>query len=233
MLSLSLGPARAALKTLLAILELTAGVLGIASMLHARSGSGGSGEHEQPQMTGEDVSLDSPQGASERESEARREELSTRRQLLTGISIAAAGVGATIVSIPVIGSLLTPLVKTGQAAWRPVGSVNQFMVGDTVEVTFENAQPLPWAGVTSNSAAYLRRQSAQSFIAFAINCTHLGCPLRWIPDAELFMCPCHGGVFYGDGTVAAGPPLVPMSVYPTRINNGQVEILTSPVPITH
>src|SRR3712207_8271662 len=40
--------------------------------------------------------------------------------------------------------------------------------------------------------------------AFAVNCTHLGCPVRWIQDASLFLCPCHGGVFYSDGRVAGG-----------------------------
>jgi menaquinol-cytochrome c reductase iron-sulfur subunit len=45
------------------------------------------------------------------------------------------------------------------------------------------------------------------------------------------MCPCHGGVFYKDGAVASGPPQKPLSEYPVRVENGQVEIRTSPVPI--
>ena len=69
------------------------------------------------------------------------------------------------------------------------------------------------------------------FVAFAVNCTHLGCPVRWLQQAELFMCPCHGGVYYKDGTVAAGPPPRPLTKYPVRINQGQVEILTTPTPI--
>jgi menaquinol-cytochrome c reductase iron-sulfur subunit len=46
------------------------------------------------------------------------------------------------------------------------------------------------------------------------------------------MCPCHVGVFYSDGTVAAGPPQHPLIRYPVRVNNGQVEIQSVPVPIT-
>ena len=84
----------------------------------------------------------------------------------------------------------------------------------------------------ARTAAWLRRESDDRFIAFSVNCTHLGCPVRWLPDANLFMCPCHGGVYYGDGTVAAGPPPHPLPRYPVRVREGQVEILTSPLPIT-
>ena len=50
-------------------------------------------------------------------------------------------------------------------------------------------------------------------------------------DAELFMCPCHGGVFYKDGRVAAGPPQHPLPRYQVRVQNGQVEIEAAPIPI--
>ena len=45
------------------------------------------------------------------------------------------------------------------------------------------------------------------------------------------MCPCHGGVYYEDGSVAAGPPPHPLSRYPVRVTDGQVEIRTDPIPI--
>jgi menaquinol-cytochrome c reductase iron-sulfur subunit len=57
--------------------------------------------------------------------------------------------------------------------------------------------------------------------------------VSWLPTAKLFMCPCHGGVYYPDGTVAAGPPPQPLPTYQVRINNGQVEIQASAIPITH
>jgi menaquinol-cytochrome c reductase iron-sulfur subunit len=65
-----------------------------------------------------------------------------------------------------------------------------------------------------------------------VNCTHLGCPVRWLADADLFMCPCHGGVYYQDGTVAAGPPPKPLIRYDVRTVSGQVEIKTMAIPIT-
>jgi len=155
----------------------------------------------------------------------------SRRKFLARVSIAAGGIGALIVALPVAGFILAPLFKRTQEVWRSVGKVEAFKVGETTAVQYEDASPLPWAGVTAHSAAWLRRVNADTFIAFSINCTHLGCPVRWLAEANLFMCPCHGGVYYEDGTVAAGPPPVPLRRYPVRVKNGDVEIQTAPIPI--
>src|SRR5206468_7045888 len=64
----------------------------------------------------------------------------------------------------------------------------------------------PWDGATANIPCWVRRQNGETFQVFAINCTHLGCPVRWFEESHLFMCPCHGGAFYEDGSHASGPP---------------------------
>ncbi len=140
--------------------------------------------------------------------------------------------GAALIGIPFIGFILAPLLQQGPQIWRSVGSVDQFKVGETVEVSFTDPSPLPWAGITAQTAAWLRRESEQQFTAFAVNCTHLGCPVRWLSDANLFMCPCHGGVYYKDGRVAAGPPPKSLPTYNVRVQDGQVQILTRPIPIS-
>lgn len=153
-----------------------------------------------------------------------------RRRFLSRLSILAGAVAAALVGIP-SGRFLLGLRKVPQV-WRRVGSLDGFAIGTTVEVTFLDPSPLPWSGVSARTAAWLRRVGDQRFLAFSVHCTHLGCPVRWLPDAELFMCPCHGGVFYEDGRVASGPPPRPLVQYPVRVRGDAVEILTSPVPIT-
>jgi menaquinol-cytochrome c reductase iron-sulfur subunit len=160
------------------------------------------------------------------------QDLLSRRQFLARLSIGLGALAAAAASVPIIGFILSPFVRQPPETWRSVGAVDNFKVGETVQVSFLDASPLPWAGVTADTAAWLRRNSEQEFTAFSVNCTHLGCPVRWLPDAELFMCPCHGGVYYQDGAVAAGPPPLPLPQYPVRVRNGQVEIRTSPIPIT-
>lgn len=169
----------------------------------------------------------------DQDSKAQSEEppaVVNRRRFLSRLSIAAGSVAAAIVAIPSVAFLLG--LRKPPQVWRTVGKVGNFKVGDTVEVSFQDTSPLSWAGVTAQTAAWLRRDSEQKFIAFSIVCTHLGCPVRWIESAGLFMCPCHGGVYYANGDVASGPPPKPLPRYPVRIENGEVQILTSPVPIT-
>jgi Rieske Fe-S protein len=46
---------------------------------------------------------------------------------------------------------------------------------------------------------------------FAINCSHLGCPIGLNTTAKTFDCPCHGSRFHLDGTVLHGPAQFPLS----------------------
>lgn len=155
---------------------------------------------------------------------------SSRRRFLSRLSITFGTLAAAIVALPSIGFLLG--LRKRPMVWRTVGMADDFRVGTTVEVRFLDPSPLPWAGVTAETAAWLRRIDAEQFKAFSVDCTHLGCPVRWLQTADLFMCPCHGGVFYADGRVASGPPPRPLTTYPVRVQDGQIQILTSPLPIT-
>ncbi|HVA62261.1 MAG TPA: Rieske (2Fe-2S) protein [Terriglobales bacterium] len=153
-----------------------------------------------------------------------------RRRFLVQLSLWLGSLAAALVAIPSVGFLLG--LRRPTRVWRDVGAVDQFALGATVQVAFLDPSPLPWAGVTAQTAAWLRRVDANRFLAFSVDCTHLGCPIRWLADANLFMCPCHGGVFYADGRVASGPPPRPLTQYPVRVAEGRVQILASPLPIT-
>lgn len=154
----------------------------------------------------------------------------SRRKFLTALSIGLGSIGAALIAVPSIAFILG--IRKPPSVWRDVGGVDDFDTGTTVSVNFEDSSPVPWSGVTARSAVWLRKKSEQEFIAFSNVCTHLGCPVRWLQSAQLFMCPCHGGVFYANGNVASGPPPRPLVRFPTRIVNGRVQILASPLSIT-
>jgi menaquinol-cytochrome c reductase iron-sulfur subunit len=156
-----------------------------------------------------------------------------RRSFLIKISLGLSALAAAAAGIPVISALLAPLLRQPPQTWRDIGGLNQFKIGNTQLVKFENPDPEPWAGITAHSAAWVRRESEEHIIAFSVNCTHLGCPVRWEKGAQLFMCPCHGGVYYKDGSVASGPPPKGLIQYPIRITNGKVQLMTQPLPITN
>jgi menaquinol-cytochrome c reductase iron-sulfur subunit len=165
------------------------------------------------------------------ESKPGEEEI-TRRRFLEKVSIALGGLCAAVLGVPLIGFVIAPLFRKAPSEWFPVGKVASFEIGKTVNVAIIDPSSLPWAGISAKTAAWLRRVSEDRFIAFSVHCTHMGCPVRWLSDAELFMCPCHGGVYYGDGTVAAGPPPNPLTRLDVRVANGEVQIKTRPIPIT-
>jgi len=155
-----------------------------------------------------------------------------RRRFLNWLSLALGGFASTLLGVPIVGFLIAPLFRQPPRLWRQVGAVEDFKVNEITEVSFDDTSALPWAGLSGKTAAWLYRQGPQDFVAYSANCSHLGCPVRWEAQARLFMCPCHGGVYYQNGSVAAGPPPRGLTRYPVRTQNGQVEILTSPAPIT-
>ena len=150
----------------------------------------------------------------------------TRRRFLARMSLAVCGAIGVVLSVPILAYLLSPLIRPSRQIWRGVGPADGFKIGRTVLVAIEDPSALEWAGQTALTAAWLRRDSDTGFTAFAVNCTHLGCPVNWLEDARLFLCPCHGGVYNADGSVAGGPPPRPLLRYEVRVRDGEVEILT-------
>lgn len=156
----------------------------------------------------------------------------SRRRFLGRVGMAAGALIAIAMGLPVIGYILEPAIQKMQRQWVSVGPVNRFAAGDTVLVSFTNPTATAWAGVTGRTGAWVRRVGNTDFIAFALNCSHLGCPVRWEASSKLFMCPCHGSVYYADGSVAAGPAPEPLQRFQVRVRGGQVELETRPIPIT-
>jgi menaquinol-cytochrome c reductase iron-sulfur subunit len=140
------------------------------------------------------------------------------------LSIGAGGFAAAVASIPMLGFFFGPMLRKFPPLWCDVGPLEKFKVGATVQVNLVTSDGLPWDGPAQRVGAWLRRDNEQGFTAFSSTCTHLGCPVRWIPSAELFMCPCHGGVYFKDGDVAAGPPPKPLQRFESRVKDGQVQV---------
>ena len=149
----------------------------------------------------------------------------TRRRFLSRMILALSGLIGVVLSVPILAYLLSPLIRPSRPSWRRVGSLGDFPIGKTVQVALEDPSSLAWAGQTARTAAWLRRNGETSLIAFAVNCTNLGCPVNWLEGARLFLCPCHGGVYNADGSVAGGPPPHALLRYEVRVLDGQVEIL--------
>lgn len=147
-----------------------------------------------------------------------------RRRFLMFISIGAGAAVAAAASVPIVGFLISPMRRKYPPLWQDVGPLDRFNIGDTVQVNLVVSNPLPWDGPAQRVAAWMRRDNEKDFTVYSSECTHLGCPVRWIAGAELFMCPCHGGVYFKDGDVAAGPPPKPLQQFAARVLDGQVQV---------
>ncbi|MFP6563702.1 MAG: Rieske (2Fe-2S) protein [Myxococcota bacterium] len=161
----------------------------------------------------------------------------TRRGFLLKLGVGLNVVAAALIALPLVGYVLSAVVRPrAKQAWIPLGRVDAFPAGQTRLATYRNPFTVPWDGVTANLPCWVRHIDSDRFQVFAINCAHLGCPVRWFPESSLFMCPCHGGVYYEDGTRASGPPPRGLFEYPYKIKNdmlwvrgGEVPTLSEPV----
>jgi cytochrome b6-f complex iron-sulfur subunit len=57
----------------------------------------------------------------------------------------------------------------------------------------------------------------KGFVAFSRVCTHLGCLVKYYPEKQLFICPCHAGTFDLDGKVVSGPPPKPLPKFAVKV----------------
>lgn len=154
---------------------------------------------------------------------------SSRRRCLSLLCIGLGGVGAGLLTVPAIALILLPLRRRSANVWRDIGDVDDFAVEQTVKRIYEDPEPLPWAGLASETASWVRRTGENEFVAFGAYCTHVGCPVRWVEGAKLFLCPCHGGAFHRDGSVAAGPPPRPLPQLDVRVLDRRVQIRTAAI----
>lgn len=153
----------------------------------------------------------------------------TRREMLKRMLQTGAGLVALVLGLPTLVLSLAPLRDRRQAVWRSLGTLAAYPVGGVRQATV----PLPhpdWAKAPIDQGVYVWRPTPDEVVVYSRSCTDLGCPLTWDPGGEVFLCPCHGGIFAKNGQRMAGPPKLPMYRYLTRMVDGQLEIDLRSVP---
>ena len=154
----------------------------------------------------------------------------SRRSFLFTLGLALNAVAAFLVGIPVIGYLLGPVRRRTEQAWISLGPLERVPEGPTRRATYENPFRVAWDGATATIPCWVRRIAGDKFQIFAINCAHLGCPVRWFAQSRLFMCPCHGGVYYEDGSLASGPPPRGLFEYAYQVRDGKLWVQGGQIP---
>jgi len=155
----------------------------------------------------------------------------SRRDWLFTAGVALNVAAGLLLAVPLIGFVFSSFAeRKDPRQWISLGPLEGFPEGSTRLATYRNPFTRPWDGQTADIPCWVRRLSGKQFQVFAINCTHLGCPVRWFPESGLFMCPCHGGVYYEDGSHAAGPPPRGLFEYDYRVANGNLWVRGGEMP---
>ena len=169
--------------------------------------------------------------ASEPESTQTASQRVARRGFLFMLGVALNTVAAMLLAIPVIGYVFSSFFrKRSSTSWIMLGALENFPEKQTRLATYRNPYTRPWDGKTADIPCWVRRVTGETFQVFAINCTHLGCPVRWFAESHLFMCPCHGGAFYEDGSHASGPPPRGLYEYEYKVEQGKLWVRGGRLP---
>ncbi len=155
----------------------------------------------------------------------------TRRDWLFAGGVALNIAAGLVLAVPLVGFVFSSFIeRKDPRSWISLGALENFPEHSTRIAEYRNPFTRPWDGQTADIPCWVRRLRGQEFQVFAINCTHLGCPVRWFQESGLFLCPCHGGAYYEDGARAAGPPPRGLYEYDYKVDAGQLWVKGGEMP---
>jgi Rieske Fe-S protein len=148
---------------------------------------------------------------------------------MTGAANGAGMIATAAIALPALGFALAPVFDQAPDTWQKVGPVSRYSDTDYVpEVITIQAG----VGEAGDSLAYIRlhnptidgpvKDRYDHVVAISSRCAHVGCPVRYVPAAHSFVCPCHGGVYDFRGIRTGGPPPRPLDRFYTLMQDGQV-----------
>lgn len=106
-----------------------------------------------------------------------------------------------LLALPALGFLKLVLGYLGS---NPEGRVPEF---EEFDLTKPQGSEEPLLG--NQGLAWLVRDKKGSY-ALLNRCSHLGCPVRFVPLESSFSCPCHGSEYDLGGRVLKGPAVRPL-----------------------
>jgi len=110
----------------------------------------------------------------------------SRRRFLFLVGGALNAVAATLLAIPVIRYVFSSFRRNvASQSWIMLGALEKFPENQTRLATYRNPYTRPWDGTTAEIPCWVRRLAGEKFQVFAINCTHLGCPVRWFEESTM------------------------------------------------
>ncbi len=76
--------------------------------------------------------------------------------------------------------------------------------------------------IYQNAPAVVINRPDKGLVAFLRTCTHFGCLVEFNKNRQIFLCPCHAGIYDLEGNVVSGPPPKPLTAIPLRIEGDSI-----------
>jgi menaquinol-cytochrome c reductase iron-sulfur subunit len=148
-----------------------------------------------------------------------------RRFYLEAIYGLWALIGA-VLSIPAFVYLFFPPKANRGGEWVDAADLSKIPTNSPEEVVFRRNRVDGWKVTSEKATAWVVKTSDSQAVAFAPQCTHLGCAYHWEAAKSEFLCPCHSSEFGPDGRVISGPAPRPLDRYESRTENGKLFVRT-------
>jgi Rieske Fe-S protein len=145
----------------------------------------------------------------------------TRRRFLSSITNGILSVIGGILAFIFGGAVLSSTVRR-QEDWLPASTLLDLPDNEPTPVTLTVARLDGFRQVIDRRTIFLVKTGESEVAAIDSMCTHLGCLVAWDPQAQLFKCPCHGGIYDRTGKVKDGPPPAPLVKIATRVDGERV-----------
>ena len=132
-----------------------------------------------------------------------------------------AAIGAAL-SIPAAIYLFLPPKLRKEKEWAEAGDIAKMKPNSPVEMVFRRNRIDGWRILSEKSTAWAVKLESGDIVAFAPQCTHLGCAYHWEEPKKQFLCPCHTSVFSIDGKVVSGPAPRPLDRFEAKVQNNKL-----------
>lgn len=129
---------------------------------------------------------------------------------------------AATLSIPAAIYLLLPPKLRRDTEWTEAGDVTKMVPDSPVEMVFRRNRTDGWRVLSEKSTAWAVKLDNGEIVAFAPQCTHLGCAYHWDEPKKQFLCPCHTSVFSIDGKVISGPAPRPLDRFNAKVEHNKL-----------
>jgi len=145
----------------------------------------------------------------------------TRRRFLSRVTNGIIGIIGAILGVIGGGAILSSTARK-QDDWTAASSLLDLPDNQPIPVTLTVSRLDGFREVIQRKTIFLVKTQDAEVVAIDSTCTHLGCLVAWDTGAQVFKCPCHGGVYDRTGAVKDGPPPMPLGKIATRIDGQRV-----------